>query len=154
MAMVKTAAVLAFAAAAFACSGATAEQSWRKLGTLDCTMGPSIGLVYGDRQQARCSFSSSTGLTRHRYIGRVTRPGSNIGVPSGSKLTWSVFSKSPPGKQAKFLLGSYTGLCGDMPSNEKTLSGGSQQPYCLQPLGAGTRRRPNLASDITMLRLE
>ena len=39
---------------------ATAEPTkWSQAGTLDCTMGPSIGLVIGNRQQARCVFTSA-----------------------------------------------------------------------------------------------
>jgi hypothetical protein len=159
MRMWKASAALAFLGLAVAgADTAAAEQTWRKIGTLDCTMGPSIGLLYGDRQQARCTFSPGPAGDKQRYIGRMSRPGVNLGIAPGSRMIWTVLSGSSPGGPPKSIVGSYGGVCSDIASlrsgGEKALAGGPENSVCLQPVTTAPKRQPNLAFEITTLRLE
>lgn len=152
----RTVTAVTLVAAAIACGATVAvaqEKNWHKIGTLDCTMGPSIGLVYGDRQQARCNFLDLTGAKKKNYIGRASRPGLNKGIAPGSKLFWTVFAQSSSDSGQETLAGSYEGRCSDMSASGKSLSG-PEQSLCLQAHPAKMQRRRNLAPEITKLRLE
>jgi hypothetical protein len=137
----------------------TAEPTkWSQAGTLDCTMGPSIGLARGGRQQARCVFKSAPTKLAERYTGRMEREGLDAGIPSGARLLWTVLTQT--GKlPAKALVGRYTDATGQITFEEDdfaeaALCNKSKRLVCLRPAAGEARARENLAFGISALRLE
>jgi hypothetical protein len=116
------------------------------IGTLKCTAGASLGLTVGGRQRARCTFNAQTFTAN--YTGRFERSGRLAGIPSGSKLEWTVLAES----------GSRRDLSGRYQLPEHGGSGalclGSPYSICLRPDQRMTEWNRNLALAIFTLRLE
>ena len=157
---------ICFVSAAFCCAipaamgqqlGSAPAQPpvWQQVGTLDCTIGPSIGLVMGGRQHARCAFKRDEASTETAYVGRLEKASRTAGLPSGGRLTWSVFAASPAG--ADKLVGEYRTAAkapGFAEQNAYTMCQGVAQAVCLQPVVGGDRWKPNLAPTVSRIKLE
>ena len=138
---------------------ATAEPAkWSQAGTLDCTMGPSIGLVMGNRQQARCVLTSAPAKLTERYTGRLERERLDAGIPSGARFRWTVLTQT--GKlSAKALVGRYADATGQITFEGDDFAGAalcskSKRLVCLRPVPGEVRGRENLAFGISALRLQ
>jgi hypothetical protein len=141
---------------ASAWSARAESQKWIAVGTLDCTVGPSIGLVIGARQHARCFYKSDHATNSRSYVGRLERAGRKAGLPSGGKLIWTVFAPDGPKNE---LSGRYIA-----PSDQSQFSEGDSYTVCrpapnvvcLRParLNDDGAWKPNLASTISTFRLE
>lgn len=138
---------------------ATAEPTkWSQAGTLNCTMGPSIGLVMGNRQQARCVFTSAPAKLTERYTGRMERERLDTGIPSGARFVWSVLTQTAK-LPAKALVGHYTDATGQIIFEggdfaEAALCSKSTRLVCLRPVAGEAGARENLAFGISALRLQ
>ena len=150
---------VATAAVGFLVMPAAAEPAkWSQAGTLDCTMGPSIGMVMGNRQQARCVLTSAPAKLTERYTGRLERERLDAGIPSGARFLWSVVTQT--GKlPAKALVGRYADATGQITFEGDDFAGAalcskSKRLVCLRPVAGEVRGRENLAFGIAVLRLE
>ena len=131
---------------------------WSQVGKLNCTMGPSIGLVMGDRQQARCIFKSDATKLTDRYTGRIERQGGDAGIPSGARFRWNVLTltgKTP----APSLVGRYADATDQITPEGKNFAGmalcsKARQLVCLRPAAGEIRSRANLAFGTYALSLE
>jgi hypothetical protein len=134
---------------------ATQPSAWTELGTLDCIVGPSIGLVAGARQHARCVFKRKPESSSTPYIGRLEKVGRAVGLPSGGKLIWTVFATSDA--MATNLSGNYrtSGDAHDFAQRDAyTICKGSPQPTCLQPVVGEVQWKQNLAPTVSRFRLD
>jgi hypothetical protein len=131
---------------------------WSQVGILNCTMGPSIGLVIGDRQQARCIFKSDATKLTDRYTGRIERKGGDAGIPSGARFRWRVLTQ--PGKlPAESLVGRYIDGTDKITFGKQDLAGAalcnkSKGSVCLRPAAGELRSRQNLAFGTYALSLQ
>ena len=154
-------ALLSIVAAAMLGAAATASAApqthWSLVGTLDCNMAPSIGLIVGSRQQAQCVFTSKRTGRKETYTGSIGRLGLDIGFTGGGKMVWSVMSRTT-GIPAKALAGSYTGASGDVAVvggvGANILLGGSKRSISLQPLSVEGQVGVNLALGVATLTLQ
>jgi len=130
---------------------------WLQAGTLACTMGPSIGLVRGGHQQARCIFKSATTKLTDRYTAKMEQEGHDAGVASGSKFLWTVLTQT--GKLPSALVGRYTDATSHIALEDDDVVGTAlcslpKSAVCLRPLAGEVWVRENLAFGVSALRLE
>jgi hypothetical protein len=131
---------------------------WSQVGILNCTMGPSIGLVIGDRQQARCIFKSDATKLTDRYTARMERKSDEAGIASGSRFRWRVLTQT--GKLlAESLVGRYTDATDQIGFEGQKFVGvalcsKASQLVCLRPAAREVRSRANLAFGTYALSLE
>ena len=148
---------LIVALAVWADPASAQQQKWTKVGTLNCDMGPSVGLLIGSRQQVNCVFRSSAGGPNESYSGRVGRLGLDIGITAGGKLIWTVFAKTT-GLGSHALAGTYAGGSGDISLGvgvgANALFGGSNRSISLQPLSIEGQIGANLALGVAALTLQ
>ena len=133
------------------------QKKWTQVGALNCDMGPSVGLVIGSRQQAKCVFrSTATGLAES-YTGKIGRLGLDIGITAGGKLIWTVFAKTT-NLSPRALAGTYVGGSGDISLGvgvgANALFGGSNRSISLQPLSVEGQVGVNLALGVAALTLQ
>jgi hypothetical protein len=131
---------------------------WSQVGILNCTMGPSIGLVIGDRQRARCIFKSDAKKLTDRYTGRIEREGSDAGIASGARFRWRVLTSTGK-KPALSLVGRYTDATDQMTFEGQNFVGvalcsKASHLVCLRPAAREIRSRANLAFGTYALSLE
>ena len=131
-ASIVTAAYLFVAPSAFA-------QSARQLGTLNCIMGPTVGLIVGSVQRMACTFNAANG-TRESYAATFKRLGLDLGITAGGRLAWGVYARTAAATQLKprVLTGTYVGASGDIALGlgvgANALVGGSRRTIVLQPV--------------------
>lgn len=155
--MVRTifAAVVAAAALATAATAPAAAQENRiQVGSLECSLSSSIGLVVGSQRNVNCLFKSDNGPPEP-YVGTLTRVGLDIGVTSGGAIIWAVFAGT--NRYAGMLTGTYVGataeasLAAGLGAN--VLVGGSNRTVALQPLSVQGQVGFNIAAGIGRLEL-
>jgi hypothetical protein len=130
---------------------------WIDAGTLNCQVGPSVGLIIGSRQNMRCVFRSRVTGGSETYTGHIGRLGLDVGFSAAGQLVWRVrTSTSKLG--ARELAGSYTGASGDISVGAgvgaNVLVGGSNRTISLQPLSVKGQVGANLALGIANLTLQ
>lgn len=146
----------AAAAATLAMSLSSAEaQSRTRVGGLTCDLAPSVGLVLGSQQDARCIFRPARGKPE-RYHARLSRLGVDLGVKEGGRLYWAVLAHSaitPP----RSLVGDYVGASGQaafgIGAGANVLVGGSGRSISLQPVSVSAQRGVNVAAGVASLSL-
>lgn len=150
--------------AAFACalpmmvtatvkSAPAQDSGWTEVGVLDCTIGPSIGLVVGARQHARCVFKSRQMGKSTFYIGRLTQVDRAAGLPSGGKLVWTAFAKSSAGV-SNDLLGQYRPPGEAAETGKRDICKVPSQAICLRPAVTENQWKENQAAAILGMKLE
>lgn len=108
-----------------------------KVGTLGCTMSPTIGLLVGSFQTVNCRFTPNGPFPPEVYSGTIGTLGLDIGVTAGGLLAWGVFMQTmgPPNGA---LAGTYVGASGDIGVGvgvgANILFGGSNRSIALQPV--------------------
>ena len=155
MKIVSGCSVAALAAAGGIPSLAVAQSTgWKSAGTMDCTIGTSIGAAAGARQHARCEFKSGNGSASTMYFGRLERTGRSTGLPAGAKLMWTIFT---PAGDRRTMSGRYR-LSPGAPQFEgrdaHTLCQSKPPPICLQPLPADVHWKPNFATMVSAIGFE
>jgi hypothetical protein len=138
-------------AAGTACAAAQADLI--AIGTLECIAGPSIGLSAGGRQHARCEFRAEKTATRISYIGRLEKIRGTL-LPSGGRLSWTVLAKSDGSTLEQRYLVSERREGINQRKPHKLCGDAAADPICLQPVAGDGRRKPNLASAVSIFRLE
>lgn len=137
-------------------SHANAQESRARAGELVCRGGPSVGLIVGSNQRLSCTFRSFETGRRYTYSGSMRRIGLDIGVTSGSRLLWVVFSAQSRVKRNS-LAGRYVGASGDASFGfglgANILIGGRNRSITLQPLSVQGQTGVNLAVGVSSLTL-
>jgi hypothetical protein len=147
---------LAGLALALAATPAIAQDTARgRVGTLTCSMSPSVGFVVGSQAQLNCIYASMRRGPRQAYVGTVDTVGLNIGATSGGRMSWAVYA--PPGGRPGMLAGDYSGAAagatvGAGPGTN-TLARGPDRAVVLQPLAIQGQSGVNLALGISHMTL-
>ncbi len=143
-------------ALALAATPAKAQDIARgRVGTLTCSMSPSVGFVVGSQTQLNCIYASMRRGPRQAYVGTVDTVGLNIGATSGGRMSWAVYA--PPGGRPGMLAGDYSGAAagatvGAGPGTN-TLARGPDRAVVLQPLAIQGQSGVNLALGISHMTL-
>ena len=148
-------AVFATAALATACiAPAQAQRDRIQVGTLECSISSSIGLIVGSQRNVNCLFKNDPGPPE-AYQGVMTRIGLDIGVTGGGAIIWAVFAGT--NRYAGMLTGNYVGASAEASVaaglGANVLVGGSNQTVALQPLSVQGQVGLNVAAGIGSLEL-
>jgi Protein of unknown function (DUF992) len=150
-------AAVAIAAAALAsipAEPAGAQPARIQVGTLNCSLSSSIGLVLGSARNVNCIFRSDN-VPDEDYTGRMTRVGLDIGVTSGGVIVWAVFANTD--RYAGMLAGRYVGASAEasiaLGLGANVLIGGSNNSVALQPLSVQGQVGLNIAAGVGELTL-
>jgi hypothetical protein len=107
-----------------------------KVGVLNCTLGPHLGLIFGGFERMDCRFTPEGPGSVEAYSGTMATLGVDLGFTAGGSLTWGVYAptnRMMPGS----LAGSYVGASGNISVGlgigENFLIGGSANTVVLQP---------------------
>lgn len=150
------AAVLAVAAAVATVVAVPADAQPRRVqvGTLNCSLSSSIGLVVGSQRNVSCIFRAN-GAPDEGYAGTMTRIGIDIGVTGGGAVVWAVFTDT--NRFAGMLAGHYGGASAEasvaLGLGANVLVGGSNQSVALQPLSVQGQVGLNIAAGVGALDL-
>jgi hypothetical protein len=113
-----------------------AQPSRSQVGTLNCTIAPSLGFIVVSQQRMNCRFSPSDPYPPQHYVGVMTNVGVELGFTAGGALAWAVFSQTM-GPPAGGLAGTYVGASGEITvgvgGGANVLIGGSARSIALQP---------------------
>ena len=148
-------AAVCLAAAALAPSvAADAQPSRIQVGTLNCSLSSSIGLVVTSARNVSCIFRSDN-APDEAYAGRMTSIGLSLGVTSGGVIVWAVFANT--NRYAGMLAGRYVGASAEaslaVGLGANVLVGGSHGSVALQPLSVQGQIGFNVAAGVSELRL-
>ncbi len=146
-------ATLLCSALALGAGGAQAQNV--QVGTLDCNLSGSIGMIIASQKAMACSFRNSRGNIE-LYDGVITRFGLDVGATTGGQMVWAVFA--PSGAVTQFALaGGYVGASGEASVGAglgaNVLVGGSNRSVALQPLSLQGQTGMNLAVGVANLQL-
>ena len=75
-----------------------------KVGTLGCTMSPTIGLVFGAIQTISCQFTPDGPYPPEAYVGTFGTLGIDIGIVAAGGLAWGVYNATDDKDQARLEL--------------------------------------------------
>ena len=133
-------------------------QSAPQLGTLNCVMGPTVGLIVGSVQRMACTFNAANG-TRENYAATFKRLGLDLGITAGGRLGWAVYARTAAVTklQPRALAGTYVGASGDIALGlgvgANALVGGSNRTITLQPVSVLAQAGLNIAVGVGALEL-
>ena len=153
-ASIAIAAALSGLIVALAATSAQAAKSGVKVGVLECTVAPGVGLIIASSKGVSCTFKGN-GRTE-RYHGSTGKLGLDIGFTNKSFLSWIVFA--PSAIQRGALAGSYVGasaqatLIAGLGAN--VLVGGFGGSINLQPFSVQGQTGLNLAAGLASLNLQ
>lgn len=148
---------LAGLALALAATPAIAQDIARgRVGTLTCSMSPTVGVVIGSQTQLNCIYASMRRGPRQAYVGTVDTLGLNIGATSGGRMSWAVYA--PAGGRPGMLAGDYSGAAagatiGAAGPGTNMLSRGPDRAVVLQPLAIQGQSGANLALGVSRMTL-
>jgi hypothetical protein len=143
---------------ALAATPATAQDmARRQVGTLTCSMSPSVGVIIGSQTQLNCIYASMRRGPRQAYVGTVDTFGLDIGAKSGGRMSWAVYA--PPGGRPGMLAGDYSGgaaglTVGAAGPGTNTLARAPDRAVILQPLAIRGQSGANLAVGISHMTLQ
>lgn len=152
---------MAIAAAAVAVTAlaaalpASAQPARIQVGTLNCSLSSSIGMVLGSQRNVSCLFHSDN-MPDEAYAGQMTRIGIDIGVTSGGKSVWAVFATT--NRYQGMLAGRYVGATAEatvaVGLGANVLVGGSNDSVALQPVSVQGQVGLNIAAGVGELTLQ
>jgi hypothetical protein len=156
--MFRTAFAAAFIAAAALATApappAEAQPSRIQVGTLNCSLSSSIGLLVGSQRNVSCLFHSDN-VPDELYTGTMTRVGLDIGITNGGVIIWAVFAGT--NRYANMLSGTYVGATAEasiaVGLGANVLIGGSNRSVALQPLSVQGQTGFNIAAGVGQLNL-
>jgi hypothetical protein len=145
------------AAAVLAVSGAAtveAQPARVQVGTLECAMSSSVGLIVASQRALNCLFKAE-GVPPEAYQGTITQIGLDIGVTTGGSVIWAVFTGT--NRYTGMLSGTYVGATAEMTVavglGANVLVGGSGRSIALQPLSVQEQRGLDIAAGVSELQL-
>ncbi len=152
-----TFAAACMAAAVFASvqtSPADAQPTRIQVGSLNCSLSSSVGLVVGSQRNVACIFHTDN-VPDESYQGTLSRVGLDIGATSGGKIVWAVFAGT--NRFMGMLNGTYVGASGEasiaVGLGANVLVGGSNNSVALQPLSIQGQFGFNIAAGVSKLYL-
>jgi hypothetical protein len=150
-----TAAALAAAAlATIAATPADAQRDRVQVGSLECSMSSSIGLIVGSQKNVSCNFKPDNGPPE-AYAGTMTRIGLDVGVTGGGAIIWAVFAGT--NRYAGMLSGTYVGASAEATVaaglGANVLVGGSNRSVALQPLSVQGQVGLDIAAGVASLEI-
>jgi hypothetical protein len=127
-----------------------------KVGVLNCTVAPGVGLIVVSSKSIDCTFEGTLGKKKERYKGTIDKLGIDIGFTGEGVMSWVVFA---PGKLKRgALTGSYGGASAEATAvvglGANVLVGGSDRSIALQPLSVQAQTGLNVAAGVAALRLK
>lgn len=154
--------VLAAAAAVVAMQavGGPAEAQLTKtkyyIGTLNCNVSGSVGLIFGSSKEMSCVFVTTSGATE-MYQGSIAKFGVDIGFTKAAHVMWNVFSLGSD-RGAGVLAGQFVGgqqsLSVDASAGTAALLGGRNNEIVLESLAFAQKNAGlNFADGIAELTL-
>jgi hypothetical protein len=148
------AATLVGALAAASAPSAEAASTGVKVGVLNCTVAPGVGLILGSSKTVDCTFKGNDRV--ERYHGSTGKLGLDIGVTNKSYLSWLVFAPSAIKRGA--LAGTYVGASAQATVfaglGANVLVGGWNSSINLQPVSVQGQTGLNLAAGLASLNLK
>ncbi len=129
-----------------------------RIGFLECTVDAGVGLLFGSRRDAVCTFyDADRSQSIEVYDARITRLGLDIGITAASVIIWAVFAPSFDAWTAGSLAGNYVGVSADaavgVGGGGNFLVGGNSDAFSLQPFSLQAQAGLNLAVGVARLRL-
>jgi hypothetical protein len=133
---------------------AEAQQNRVQLGSLECSLSSSVGLIVGSQRNVACNFKPEGGPPE-AYTGTLTRIGLDVGVTGGGAIIWTVFTGT--NRYAGMLTGTYVGASAEATIaaglGANVLVGGSDRSVALQPLSVQGQVGLNIAAGVSSLEL-
>jgi hypothetical protein len=127
-----------------------------KVGVLECTVAPGIGLIVLSSRRLTCRYTPDRGGRTQLYAGRISRVGLDIGFTGRAVIIWGVLAATAGPKNGA-LAGSYAGLSAQasvgLGVGANALIGGTGRAFILQPFSVTAQTGLNLAAGITGLTL-
>jgi hypothetical protein len=135
-------------------SPANAQPARIQVGSLNCSLSSSIGLVVASQRNVNCIFRSDN-APDEAYTGRMTTVGIDLGVTSGGVSVWAVFAGT--NRYAGMLTGDYVGATAEasvaLGLGANVLVGGSNNSVALQPVSVQGQVGFNIAAGVGQLTL-
>ena len=135
-------------------SPADAQPARIQVGSLNCSLSSSIGLVVASQRNVRCIFRSDN-APDEAYVGKMTTIGIDLGVTSGGVSVWAVFAGTD--RYAGMLTGDYVGATAEasiaLGLGANVLVGGSNSSVALQPVSVQGQVGFNIAAGVGQLTL-
>lgn len=127
-------------------------QGRAKIGTLQCNLAPTIGLIVTSRQRLSCTYTPDGPWPAETYFGHFTTIGLDIGVNRGGRMVWAVFA--PINRHYRgALAGTYVGVSADaavgVGLGANALVGGSHRSIALQPLSVEANTGVDLTAGVS-----
>jgi hypothetical protein len=133
---------------------ADAQPARIQVGSLNCSMSSSIGMVVGSQRNVACILHTDN-IPDESYEGTLSRVGLDLGATSGGKIIWAVFAGTD--RFAGMLNGTYVGASGEASIGAglgaNVLVGGSNNSVALQPLSVQGQTGLNIAAGVSQLYL-
>jgi hypothetical protein len=149
-----TACIAAATAVAIPTVMADAQPGRIQVGSLNCSMSSSIGLVVGSQRNVACILHTDN-VADETYEGTLSRVGLDLGATSGGKIIWAVFAGT--NRFAGMLNGTYVGASGEASIGAglgaNVLVGGSNNSVALQPVSVQGQTGLNIAAGVSQLYL-
>jgi Protein of unknown function (DUF992) len=142
---------------AFSLPAAAQSPNWTQVGSLMCTVTPSVGFIFVGHQPMQCTYTSALAPAPPQYYdGAINTVGLDIGVSAGSVLGCGVFAPTS-GLAPGALAGEYVGATGDLGlgigAGANVLVGGSVRTFALQPLSLQGSIAVNVVLGVSSLKL-
>jgi hypothetical protein len=148
------AALGAAALAAGLSTPADAQRDRVQVGSLECSLSSSIGLVVASQRNVACNYKPDGGPPE-AYVGTMTRVGLDVGITGGGAIIWAVFSGT--NRYVGMLAGTYVGASAEATIaaglGANVLVGGSNRSVALQPLSVQGQVGLNIAAGVSSLEL-
>lgn len=127
-----------------------------KVGTLGCTLSPTIGLLIGSLQRMDCRFTPSGAYPPETYVGTYGTLGVDVGITIAQGLAWAVYAPTfgpPQGALAGTYVGPSAEIGVGLGAGANVLFGGSGRSYALQPLSLSGEAAINVSVGISTIEL-
>lgn len=149
-----TACAAAAALISIAALPAKAQPARLQIGSLNCSLSSSVGMLVGSQRNVSCILHSDN-MPDEPYQGTLSRIGLDIGATSGGRIVWAVFATT--NRFSGMLNGSYVGATAEASIafglGANVLVGGSNRSIALQPLSVQGQMGLNIAAGIGTLYL-
>jgi len=138
-------------------SPAVAQQTpGTSVGRLNCTLAPSIGLIFGSRQRMACRYTPDGANWSEAYVGVMGTIGLDIGITAGGVMAWGVLAPAGSIRRGG-LAGTYGGASGSIGLGvgvgANLLFGGAGRSVALQPLAVEGTVGINVSLGVSSLTL-